>query len=82
MTDLHTHILCGMDDGARDAEMSLRMLKAEQAQGVDTVVLTPHFYRYRVQRRFWSIIFWRRSTAESLICVLMIPILPRRISNS
>lgn len=47
MTDLHTHILCGMDDGARNAEMSLQMLKAEQAQGVDTVVLTPHFYRHR-----------------------------------
>ena len=47
MIDLHTHILCGMDDGARDAEMSLQMLKAEQAQGVDTVVLTPHYYRHR-----------------------------------
>ena len=47
MIDLHTHILCGMDDGARDAEMSLRMLKLQQAQGVDTVVLTPHFYRHR-----------------------------------
>ena len=45
MTDLHTHILPGMDDGSKDVEMSLEMLRLEKAQGVDTVVLTPHFYR-------------------------------------
>ncbi len=45
MTDLHTHILPGMDDGAQSIEQSMQMLRAEQAQGVDTVVLTPHFYR-------------------------------------
>lgn len=47
MTDLHTHILPRMDDGARDADESVIMLRQEQAQGVDTVVLTPHFYRDR-----------------------------------
>lgn len=47
MTDLHTHILPGMDDGARSLEESLAMLEAERSQGVDTVVLTPHFYRQR-----------------------------------
>lgn len=47
MTDLHTHILPGMDDGARDADESIILLRQEQAQGVDTVVLTPHFYRDR-----------------------------------
>lgn len=45
MTDLHTHILPGMDDGAKTVEESLQMLRMEQSQGVDTVVLTPHFYR-------------------------------------
>lgn len=45
MTDLHTHILPGMDDGARDADTSLAMLRMAGEQGVDTVVLTPHFYR-------------------------------------
>ena len=47
MTDLHTHILPGMDDGAADAAMSLQMLRQERLQGVDTVVLTPHFYPER-----------------------------------
>lgn len=47
MTDLHTHILPGMDDGAPDAAASLALLRMEAAQGVDYVVLTPHFYRDR-----------------------------------
>jgi len=44
MTDLHTHILPGVDDGARTLQDSIDMLHAQYAQGVDTVVLTPHFY--------------------------------------
>jgi protein-tyrosine phosphatase len=47
MTDLHTHILPGMDDGAKTVEESLQMLRMEKAQGVDVVALTPHFYRDR-----------------------------------
>ena len=47
MTDLHTHILPGVDDGAQSVEESLAMLRMERSQGVDTVVLTPHFYRDR-----------------------------------
>ena len=44
MTDLHTHILPGMDDGAGTADDSIEMLLYEYEQGIDTVVLTPHFY--------------------------------------
>ena len=47
MIDLHTHILPGMDDGAKDTATSLQMLRMERDQGVDTVVLTPHYYRHR-----------------------------------
>lgn len=45
MIDIHTHILPGMDDGAKDVATSLEMLQMEYSQGVDKVVLTPHFYR-------------------------------------
>ncbi len=44
MTDFHTHILPGIDDGSRSVEESLLMLKALREQGVDTVFATPHFY--------------------------------------
>lgn len=44
MTDFHSHILPGVDDGSKHVEMSLQLLKMEQEQGVDTIILTPHFY--------------------------------------
>ena len=37
MTDLHTHILPRMDDGAPDTAASLAMLRMEAAQGVTGV---------------------------------------------
>ncbi len=45
MIDIHTHILPRMDDGSKSVEMSLEMLRLQKAQGVDTIVLTPHCYR-------------------------------------
>lgn len=47
MTDLHTHILPGMDDGAKSIEEALALLRTQVNQGVDTVALTPHFYKRR-----------------------------------
>jgi len=42
MTDIHTHILPGVDDGAETLEQSLKMLAQAYEDGTDTVVLTPH----------------------------------------
>ena len=47
MIDFHSHILPGIDDGSRSVEMSLQMLSALTAQGVDTVVASSHFYATR-----------------------------------
>lgn len=47
MTDLHTHILPGVDDGAKTPQDSIAMLQEQFSQGVDTVVLTPHYYPER-----------------------------------
>ena len=43
MTDLHTHILPGVDDGAKNLDMSLALLRAQRADGVTRIALTPHF---------------------------------------
>lgn len=43
-TDFHTHILPQMDDGSSSAEESLAMLREEKRQGVEALILTPHFY--------------------------------------
>ena len=44
MTDFHSHILPGVDDGSRDVPQSLAMLQSLHQQGVEAVALTPHFY--------------------------------------
>lgn len=44
MTDFHSHILPGIDDGSQNIDMSVKMLKLEKLTGVDTIVATPHFY--------------------------------------
>ena len=43
MIDYHSHILPGMDDGSSCVPNSVEMLRRLRAQGVDTVLLTPHF---------------------------------------
>lgn len=42
MVDIHHHLLWGLDDGARDFEMSVAMAKASAADGVTHIVCTPH----------------------------------------
>lgn len=44
--DFHSHALFGIDDGAKDMDMSLGMLKASKNMGVETVLLTSHCYPY------------------------------------
>ncbi len=46
MIDFHTHILPSIDDGADTLETSVTMLHTLQEQGVNTVVLTPHYYSH------------------------------------
>ena len=42
--DFHSHILPGIDDGAENTEMSLKMLGLERKSGVTRIAATPHFY--------------------------------------
>ena len=42
--DFHSHILPNMDDGSKSVEESIALLELEADQGVERVVLTPHFY--------------------------------------
>lgn len=43
MVDIHTHILPGMDDGARDFEESLRLCMLGRNHHIKKTVVTPHF---------------------------------------
>ncbi len=46
MIDIHTHILPGIDDGSKNVEMSLEMLRMSGEQGVRLIAATPHFYAW------------------------------------
>ena len=41
-TDMHSHILPGIDDGAQDEEQSLQLIKGLQELGYDKFIATPH----------------------------------------
>lgn len=43
MTDLHCHILPGIDDGAQNVSESLKLLRREYDDGVRKIALTSHF---------------------------------------
>ncbi|WP_156290936.1 tyrosine-protein phosphatase [Oceanobacillus salinisoli] len=42
MIDIHSHILPGIDDGAKTMEDSISMAKAAVDQGIRTIIATPH----------------------------------------
>src|SRR6056297_3066722 len=42
LTDLHCHMLPGIDDGSREMEQSLAMARIAVADGISTTVVTPH----------------------------------------
>ena len=44
--DLHTHLLCGVDDGARSPEEMYAMLDMAYEDGTRAMCLTPHFSPY------------------------------------
>ena len=46
ITDFHSHILPGMDDGAKDVKESVNMLARLLEQGVDRVLATSHYYEF------------------------------------
>ena len=45
--DIHSHILPGVDDGAKDEKQSLEMLKMAAADGITDIIATPHFHYRR-----------------------------------
>ena len=44
--DLHSHMLCGVDDGAKNPEEMFSMLEMAYADGIRAICLTPHYSPY------------------------------------
>lgn len=43
MIDIHCHVIPNIDDGADSVDTSIKMLKMAEADGVSTIIATPHF---------------------------------------
>ncbi len=43
VTDIHSHILPGLDDGAGSWEQAEEMLRIARKEGIQNIVVTPHF---------------------------------------
>jgi protein-tyrosine phosphatase len=46
MIDIHSHILPGIDDGARDMEEALKMAQLAVEDGIRVMVATPHLFKH------------------------------------
>ncbi len=43
MIDFHSHVLPGLDDGAKSVEEAVLLLLSQKEQGVHTAIATPHY---------------------------------------
>ena len=43
MIDIHSHIIPGIDDGSKNMEMTLEMLRTAERSGISEVIATPHY---------------------------------------
>ncbi len=65
MIDWHNHVLPEMDDGSHSVAESITMMRAQAAQGVTTVIATPHFY---ANDESVASFLKRRSRSKEMLC--------------
>ncbi len=49
LTDIHCHILPGIDDGAKNLKEAKEMLSLAQSDGIRNIICTPHYHIGRVK---------------------------------
>ena len=59
MIDIHTHILPGVDDGARDLRDTLAMAEIAVDNGITDMIATPHFNLPRGYENYADEEYWR-----------------------
>lgn len=49
VADIHCHILPGVDDGSRDMEQTMRMIKTAYEEDIRLIIATPHYHIGKVK---------------------------------
>ena len=55
MIDLHSHLLPGIDDGARSLDEALQLARAAVADGITHITFTPHIHPGRFENNVATI---------------------------
>ena len=64
--DIHSHLLPGIDDGAKTFEDSLRLTQALQSFGISQFITTPHIIQHVWENTHEQIIANKNNTVEQL----------------
>lgn len=68
MTDIHMHLIPGVDDGAMDMEMALVMMFRAKAQGISRIIATPHSEAFHFSKEDIKVIFQRLAATAAKVC--------------
>ena len=68
MTDIHMHLIPGVDDGAEDIEMALVMMIRAKQQGISRIIATPHSEAFHFSKEDGRIIFQRLADTAVKVC--------------
>ena len=82
LIDLHTHVLPGLDDGARDIDESIAMLTAASADGITTILATPHAHHAGAEKVLAGVERLRAAACEAGIEVTILPGHEARIASN
>lgn len=56
MIDIHSHIINEIDDGSKNIEMTINMLKKAEQSGTTDIIATPHFMRGRFEVEYNEVV--------------------------
>lgn len=67
MIDIHSHVLPGIDDGAKDLQTSVKMLKIAERTKTKVIFATPHYYQGYYQVAYEDVVK-STQTLKSELC--------------
>jgi protein-tyrosine phosphatase len=80
LIDLHTHVLPGVDDGARNDDEALAMLRRANDDGIEVLIATPHSHHARAESVVDGVQRLNQLAAEAGIPVSVLPGHEARVS--